>query len=327
MPDAAPLTVEFHHLGLDKRQALIEDVRIGLSRSPKELPPRWFYDDHGSELFEQITELPEYYQTRTEAAILRANARDIAWRACPNAIVELGAGASTKTRVLIDAARTEAKLERFVPFDVSDGIVQRAARELLHEFPGLTIHAVIGDFSDHLDRIPRYGRQLVVFLGGTIGNFFPEERRRFLSEVRQLLEDGDHFLLGVDLVKDPAELVPAYDDAQGVTAAFNLNVLSVVNRELDADFDLSAFAHVARWNAEEEWIEMHLRSLRNQQVRIPAADMTVRFAEGELMRTEISAKFTRPRLEQDFASAGLRLDQWYTDEHHRFALALARPAD
>ncbi|HLG73919.1 MAG TPA: L-histidine N(alpha)-methyltransferase [Chloroflexota bacterium] len=320
---AAPLTVEFHHLGLDKRQALIDDVRAGLTRNPKELPPRWFYDDHGSELFEQITELPEYYQTRTEAAILRANAQDVIERARPASIVELGAGASTKTRLLIAEGRREDVLDWFVPFDVSDGIVQRAARELLHEYPGLRIHAVIGDFTDHLDRIPRFGRQLVIFLGGTMGNFLPPQRQAFLDSVSRMLDPGDTFLLGVDLVKDRTELVAAYDDAQGVTAAFNLNVLNVINRELDANFDLSAFAHLARYDEEKDWIEMHLRSLRNQRVSIPGAELTVDFREGELMRTEISAKFTRPRVEEFLAGSGLRLQAWYTDDRHRFALALA----
>jgi len=319
---APPLTVEFHHLGSDKRQALIDDVRNGLTRIPKELPPIWFYDDRGSELFERITELPEYYQTRTEAAILRGGAADIVRRTSPRVILELGAGASTKTRILIDAASREGSLERFVPFDVSDGIVQRAARELLHDFPELTIHAVIGDFSEHLDRIPRFGRQLVVFLGGTIGNFLPHDRLVFLRAVRQLLQPGDAFLLGIDLVKDQAELVAAYDDAQGVTAAFNLNVLAVINRELEADFDLSSFAHLARYDAQQDWIEMHLRSLKRQTVHIPAAGMAVEFAEGELLRTEISAKFTRSRLEACFAEAGLHLDAWYTDDRQRFALAL-----
>lgn len=320
---AAPLTVEFHHLGLDKRQALVDDVRAGLTRSPKQLPPRWFYDDHGSELFEQITELPEYYQTRTEAAILRDSARAIIQRTDPLSIVELGAGASTKTRVLLAEARRAGSLDWFVPFDVSDGIVQRAAKELLHEYPGLNIHAVIGDFAAHLDRIPRFGRQLVIFLGGTLGNFFPEDRQAFLAAVSDLLQPGDTFLLGVDLVKDQAELVAAYDDAQGVTAAFNLNVLNVVNRELGADFDLSAFAHVALYDQRSDWIEMHLRSLRSQIVRIPGADLTVEFDQGELMRTEISTKFTRSRLEDCFAQAGLRMDGWYTDDRQRFALALA----
>ncbi len=322
----APLTVEFHHLGIDKRQALIDDVRIGLAKTPKELPPIWFYDDRGSELFEQITELPEYYQTRTEAAILRAYAEDIVQRTCPDVILELGAGASTKTRILIDAARRAGSLERFVPFDISDGIVQRAARELLQEFPGLTIHAVIGDFGEHLDRIPRFGRQLVVFLGSTIGNFFPPERQAFLRAVRQLLQPGDAFLLGIDLVKDRGELVAAYDDAQGVTAAFNLNVLDVINRELEADFDPNTFNHVARYDEDNHWIEMLLRSHRRQTVHIPGAGMTVEFDEGELMRTEISAKFTRQRVQDGFAEAGLCVDAWYTDERERFALALSSPS-
>jgi L-histidine N-alpha-methyltransferase len=318
-----PLTIEFHHLGLDKKQALIDDVRAGLSKRPKELPPRWFYDDRGSELFECITELPEYYQTRTEAAILRQFAGDIVERSCPESIVELGAGASTKTRILLEKACEIRTLQHFVPFDVSDGIVQRAAREILQELPGIAIHAVIGDFSEHLDRIPRLGRQLVIFLGSTIGNFMPHERQRFLSAVRDRLEPGDAFLLGVDLVKDPGELVAAYDDAQGVTAQFNLNVLAVINRELGADFDLAQFAHVARYDQQAEWIEMHLRSLRPQTVRIPGAELTVRFDDGELMRTEISAKFTRQRVMDCLAAAGMQLEEWYTDERQRFGLALA----
>jgi len=321
----APFTIEFHHLGLDKRQALIDDVRTGLTKQPKELPPRWFYDDRGSELFEQITELPEYYQTRTEAAILQTSAAAIAEQTYPEVIVELGAGASTKTRVLIDAARRAGGLQRFIPFDVSDGIVQRAARELLQEFPDLSIHAVIGDFSAHMDRIPRFGRQLVVFLGSTIGNFFPPERDAFLGDVRKLLAPDDAFLLGIDLVKDPRELVSAYDDSQGVTAAFNLNVLAVLNGELQANFELGAFAHEACYDGEQQWIEMHLRSRRSQTVALPAAHLEINFDEGESIRTEISAKFTRQGVLDSFAQAGLRMQSWYTDEHERFALALAVP--
>jgi len=321
----APLTIEFHHLGSNKRQELIDDVRAGLTRTPKELPPRWFYDDRGSELFEQITELPEYYQTRTEAAILKSRAAEIIDRTRPSAIVELGAGASTKTRLLLEPAHRDG-LQVFVPFDVSDGIVQRAARELLREFPGLVIHAVIGDFTHHLEEIPRLGRQLIVFLGSTIGNFFPDQRQEFLGAVRGLMQPGDAFLLGVDLVKDQRELVAAYDDAQGVTAAFNRNVLAVINRELDADFNLAAFEHLSRYDVQQDWIEMHLRSLEHQTVRIPGAGLTVKFARGELMRTEISAKFTRQNVEDCFVQAGLRIDAWYTDERQRFGLALAVPA-
>ncbi len=324
---APPLTLEFHALGQGTRQALIDDVRAGLGRQPKELPPRWFYDERGSELFELITELPEYYQTRTEAAILRQCASDVVQRVQPRSILELGAGASTKTRLLIEAAHSSGELRWFQPFDVSDAIVQRAARDLLRDFPGLTIHAVIGDFKEHLDRIPRFGRQLVVFLGSTIGNFFPDERRSFLSAVRQLMGPEDAFLLGVDLVKDPLVLEAAYDDAQGVTAQFNLNVLSVINRELQADFDLGSFRHVACYDRENQWIEMHLRSLGNQIVHIPGAGFTAEFKEGELMRTEISAKFTRQRVDESFAQAGLRTEAWYTDREERFALALAVPEE
>lgn len=318
-----PLTIEFHHLGIDKKQALIDDVRLGLTKQPKELPPRWFYDDRGSELFELITELPEYYQTRTEAAILRERSQEIIEHTCPESIVELGSGASTKTRVLLKAARDAGTLEYFVPFDVSDGIVQRAAREILHEIPGLSVHAVIGDFAEHLDRIPRFGKQLFIFLGSTIGNFMPEERQRFLSDVRERLRPGDGFLLGIDLVKDRAELVAAYDDARGVTAQFNMNVLSVINRELEADFDLGKFAHLARYDDGAEWIEMHLRSLETQTVHISGADMNVEFQAGELIRTEISAKFTRQRATESLAAAGMQLERWYTDERERFGLALA----
>ncbi len=325
MSPTAPITVEIHNLGLGKREALASDVSIGLSKRPKELPPRWFYDDRGSELFEEITELPEYYQTRTEAAILSKYADDITERTQPSVIVELGAGASTKTRLLIDAARRNGSLQRFLPFDVSDAIVQRTARELVEEFPGLTVHAVIGDFGTHLDRIPRFDRQLVVFLGSTIGNFDPAERAVFLSAVRALLKPGDSFLLGMDLVKDHQELIAAYDDAQGVTAQFNLNVLEVINRELGANFDVSAFQHVALYNTEFDRIEMHLRSLRRQSIAIPGAELVAEFDEGELMRTEISSKFTRERVETELAAAGLVATKWYTDPNSRFALSLSAP--
>ncbi|MDE3075915.1 MAG: L-histidine N(alpha)-methyltransferase [Chloroflexota bacterium] len=293
---------------------------------PKELPPRWFYDERGSELFEEITRLPEYYQTRTEERILRDNADQILDAVRPASLVELGSGSSTKTRLLIASGIRSGQLRRFVPFDVSETIVQSASRELLQAFPGLTIHAVIGDFSAHLDRIPRFGRQLIIFLGSTIGNFQTEARCQFLRSVRHILKPEDAFLLGVDLVKDPAELVAAYDDAAGVTADFNLNVLRVINRELGANFDLGGFRHVARYSEPDCRIEMHLQSQRRQTVDIPAAGLRVDFAEGELMLTEISVKFTHGRLEECFAQAGLRMDHWFTDTRERFGVALAVPA-
>ncbi len=321
-----PITVQVHSSGRSSRVALVEDVRRGLSKRPKELPPRWFYDERGSQLFEEITRLPEYYLTRAETEILARCARDIACRMQPEAIVELGAGSSTKTRMLIDAARQSGMLSRFVPFDVSPEIVERSARELVAEFPGLGVHAVIGDFAGDLQQIPRLGRQLVVFLGSTIGNFDDQERAAFLAAVRSLLAPGDGFLLGVDLVKDPAELIAAYDDAAGVTAGFNRNVLAVINRELSADFDLGAFEHVALYDPELHRIEMHLRSTRDQWVTIPGVGMRVLFQQGELMRTEISAKFTRPMVEAFLHDAGMGLAAWYTDPEERFALVSAVPA-
>jgi L-histidine N-alpha-methyltransferase len=321
----APLTVAVHTVGRNARDELIADVRAGLARPPRWLPPRWFYDEEGSRLFDLITELPEYYQTRTETAILRGHAADIAALAHPEALVELGAGSCSKTRVLIEACREQGTLRTFTPFDVSDALLNRTARELVEEYPGLTVYGMVGDFSRHLGCIPRMGRRLILFLGSTIGNLEVEERRRFLDDVRALLDPGDAFLCGFDLVKDHAQLVAAYDDSAGVTAAFNRNLLAVVNRELDADFDLDAFAHVALYDATHDRIEMHLRSERPQSVVIPGAGMRVDFAEGEMLRTEISAKFTRAVVDSALRQSSMRLDTWFTDPAERFALALATP--
>lgn len=319
----APITVVKYPTEHSTREALAGDVRAGLAKRPRQLPSRWFYDERGSELFEEITRLPEYYLTRTEVEILKGCADRIAVTTLPASIVELGAGASTKTRILIEAARRAGTLSRFVPFDVSLEIVERSACELIEAFPGLTVHAVIGDFAADIGRIPRFDRQLVVFLGSTIGNFDAQERATFLSVVRDLLAPGDSFLLGVDLVKDHAELVAAYDDAAGVTAEFNRNVLAVINRELGADFDPAAFEHVALYDGGRDRIEMHLRSTRDQTVSIPGAGLQVHFERGESMRTEISAKFARTMVESFFCDAGLRMTDWYTDSKERFALALA----
>ena len=320
----APVTIAIHTFGQDAREALVSDVRAGLTATPKTLPPRWFYDERGSELFEAITQLPEYYQTRTEAEILRRVAPELIAAVAPETLVELGSGSARKTRVLIDAALGNG-LGFFVPFDISETTVQQTARSIAAEFPGLSVYAMVGDFAAHLDRIPRYGRQLVVFLGSTIGNFDDAERRTFLDHVRDLLQPVDAFLLGVDLVKDPAELVAAYDDAQGVTADFNRNVLRVLNRELAADFDVSAFDHVARFNRERSRIEMHLRARSRQRVRLPGAGLTVEFAAGELLMTEISVKFTRASIERALRESGLALIRWYTDAKERFALCLCEP--
>jgi L-histidine Nalpha-methyltransferase len=322
---APPITIEIHSVGRRDREDLINDVRAGFARHPKELHPRWFYDERGSQLFEEITELPEYYLTRAEVEILERYAPEIVAVTLPGTIAELGAGSSTKTRILMDAAWHTGILSRFVPFDVSAEIVERSARELIDAFPGLTVHAVIGSFDAHMERIPRFGRQLIAFLGSTIGNFDVKEQVTFLSTVRRLLQPGDAFLLGVDLVKDPAELTAAYNDTAGLTAAFNRNMLAVLNHELDGDFDLDAFEHVAVYNAELTRIEMYLRSTRDQQVSIPGAGLRVHFDRGEALRTEISVKFTRSMVETALAKARMHLTGWYGDSHDRFALALGAP--
>ncbi|MFF0409361.1 L-histidine N(alpha)-methyltransferase [Kitasatospora sp. NPDC004745] len=305
--------------------ALRHDVQHGLTSEPKWLPPKWFYDARGSELFEEITRLPEYYPTRAERAILTARAGEIAAATRAHTLVELGSGSSEKTRLLLDALRTLGSLEAYVPVDVSESALTGAGTALAAEYPGLAVHGVLADFTARLGLPPEGGPRLVAFLGGTLGNLLPPERAAFLRGLRAALDPGDFLLLGTDLVKDPAALVSAYDDSAGVTAEFNLNVLNVLNRELGADFDPSAFAHVARWDPEQEWIEMRLRSLRSQTVKIPALDLPVHFDRGEELRTEVSAKFRRERVADELAAAGLRLSHWWTDEEGRFGLSLAAP--
>jgi len=302
---------------------LRNDVRDGLSRTPKSLPPKWFYDAAGSDLFDQITRLPEYYPTRTEAAILRARATEIAETSGADTLVELGSGTSEKTRMLLDALSARGSLRRFIPFDVDATVLQSAGEALTAEYPGLEIDAVCGDFERHLAEIPRGGKRLVAFLGSTIGNLTPGPRAAFLSALSEVLEPGDALLLGTDLVKDPQRLIQAYDDSAGVTAAFNRNVLAVVNRELDADFDIDAFAHVARWNPDERRIEMWLRTATAQRVHIAGLDMTVDFAAGEAMLTEVSCKFRPADIEAELAAAGLTRTHWWTDDAGDFGLSLA----
>ena len=307
----------------DQQDALRADVRRGLTSAPKELPPKWFYDDRGCELFDAITRLDEYYPTERERDILRAEAATIVSMSQADTLVELGSGTSDKTRVLLDALAAAGRLRRFVPFEISETTLRAAAAAISAEYPGIQVHAVVGDFERHLGDLPRDGRRLIAFLGGTIGNFAPAERKRFLADVADGMAPGDRFLLGTDLVKDVARLEAAYDDARGVTAEFNLNVLAVVNRELGADFDLDRFAHVARFDPAEEWIEMRLRSLADQTVRVDELGLTVAFAAGEEMRTEISAKFRRSGIEAELADAGLRLERWMTDPAGDFALSLS----
>jgi L-histidine Nalpha-methyltransferase len=306
----------------ERKTALREEVRLGLTSTPKELQPKWFYDKRGSKLFDAITRLPEYYLTRAERSILERYGGEIAAMTEATTLIELGSGTSDKTRILLDALVPR----RFVPFDVSEETLRASAQTLAHEYPALEILAVVGDFEHHLPLLLRGGRRLLAFLGSTIGNLPPTKRARFLNDVGATLDDGDAFLVGVDLVKSPARLVAAYDDPAGVTREFNLNVLRVLNRELGGDFDVSAFEHVAHWNAEAEWMEMFVRSLRAQAVRLDALELEVAFDTGELMRTEISAKFRLRRVAIELEAAGLAVQRWWTDDAGDFAILLASAA-
>ncbi|MBD0418875.1 L-histidine N(alpha)-methyltransferase [Streptomyces sp. TRM S81-3] len=305
--------------------ALRADVLTGLTGTPKTLPPKWFYDARGSELFERITALPEYYPTRAEREILAGRSGEIAAATGARTLVELGSGSSEKTRYLLDAL---TGLRCYVPVDVSESALTQAGRALVAQRPALDVHALIADFTAGLTLPATAGPRLVAFLGGTIGNLLPAERAAFLSSVRSLLSPGDALLLGTDLVKDERVLVRAYDDAAGVTAAFNKNVLSVINRELGADFDPAAFDHVALWNAGREWIEMRLRSRTAQTVKVQELDLAVDFEAGEELRTEVSAKFRKDGVRSELSTAGLDLARWWTDREGRFALSLSmvRPA-
>ena len=309
-------------------EALRADALSGLTSEPKSLPPKWFYDAQGSALFEKITALREYYPTRAEREILHATAAGITGQTRARTLVELGSGSSEKTRLLLDALRAAGTLRGYVPVDVSEPALVAAGTALSAEYPGLDVRAVVSDFTEHLG-LPDDGDapapRLIAFLGSTIGNLVPTERASFLARLRAGLRPGDFFLLGTDLVKDPATLVAAYDDCSGVTAAFNKNVLAVLNTELGADFDLDAFEHVAAWDAEAEWIEMRLRSLGDQVVHLPAIGLGVRFAAGEEMRTEISAKFRRAGVESELAAAGFAMRSWWTDSAGQFGLSLSVP--
>lgn len=319
---ASTITVDVHLTDAEWDATLVADSIAGLTSTPKRLSPVWFYDEHGSNLFDEITRLDEYYPTRAERSLLQAHANDIAAAAGADTLVELGSGTSDKTRALLRAMDAEGSLERYIPFDVSEQTVRAAADQLVDEFPELEIHAVIGDFHRHLSEIPRGGRRLFAFLGGTIGNLAPSERADFLRSLASTMQADDRLLIGVDLVKDEATLVRAYDDARGVTAAFNRNALVHLNRRLDADFDPRCFEHVARWNTDDSWIEMHLQSTVEHRVRVDGLDLDLRFAEGELMRTEISAKFTPDRLDAELTAAGFTPHTAWT-EAPGFRLTLA----
>ncbi|BCL17697.1 L-histidine N(alpha)-methyltransferase [Micromonospora sagamiensis] len=317
---AEPLEIHLEERDLDR--SLREDVRVGLTAREKWLPPKWFYDARGSELFEEITRLPEYYPTRAERAVIQRHASRIAEVTGAKTLIELGSGSSEKTRLLLDALSGRGTLGTFVPLDVSVSALRQSTAALAADYPRLRVRGIVGDFTRHLDRLPAGGRRLVAFLGGTIGNLMPDERAAFLAATRAALETGDWLLLGTDLVKDPGIILPAYDDAAGVTAEFNRNVLRVVNRELGADFVPEEFRHVAVWDAEREWIEMRLRAQRSMRVRV--LDLTVDFAEGEELRTEVSAKFRPEGVATELAAAGLTVEELWTDPDGLFGLTLAR---
>ena len=269
--------------------------------------------------------LPEYYPTRCEREILNRHAPAIVERSNAAELVELGSGMASKTRALLYAMAGKGSLERYVPFDVDESVVQACAVELTEMYPGLEVHGLVGDFGRDLERIPDGSRRLFAFLGGTIGNLYPDERALFLQRLRRIMEPADRLIIGTDLVKNRAVLEAAYNDSAGVTAEFNRNVLRVINAALRADFDPDGFEHVAFFDEAESWIEMRLRANGAQTVRIDGADLEVTFADGEEIRTEISAKFTRDAVERELRSAGLVLDEFFTDGSGLFGLAFARP--
>ena len=318
-------SLEVHLDPADLRAGLVEDVYAGLADRPRTLPPKYFYDARGSELFEAITRLPEYYPTRAERAILETRAGEIAEASGADTLVELGSGSSAKTRLLLDGLAATGSLERYVPVDVSPSALEGAMEALAADYPDLVLHGVVADFERHVDDLPDTGRRLVAFLGSTIGNLEPPARSDFLADLRRTLHGGDAFLLGTDLVKDAARLVSAYDDRAGVTAEFNRNVLHVLNAALGADFDVDAFEHVAVWDAGHEWIEMRLRASREMRVTLRGLDLVVPLDGGEEIRTEVSAKFRRAGVEAELADAGFRLEHWWTDPAGDFALSLSRP--
>lgn len=316
------MKVDIHLSPDDLAAQLREDVRRGLTSDPKFLPPKWLYDETGSQLFDEITRQPEYYPTEAERRLLGEVASQISAASKADTLVELGSGTSDKTRTLLDALTADGELRRFVPFDVSEATLRAAGEAIRREYPGVEVHAVVGDFDQHLDRLPTDGRRLVAFLGSTIGNLGPEDRRVFLSKLTSGFGPDDRLLLGVDLVKDVGRLEAAYNDAAGVTARFTKNLLAVLNRELGADFDPDLFDHDARWDPQAEWIEIGLRSRTDQTLEIPSVDLRVPLGAGELIRTEVSSKFRRDGFEAELSSVGLAVTDWWDDGD--VALLMAR---
>jgi L-histidine N-alpha-methyltransferase len=308
----------------DSLTRMAAEVRAGLLGRPRSLPAKYFYDDRGSELFEAITRLPEYYQTRTEEALLARVADELIDRTRPRELVELGSGAGRKIRLLLDAMARAGRPRRVTLLDINATFVRRAGARLRVLDPAVDVRGAVGDFTDDLRALGRGGDRLAILFGGTIGNFHPDQVRPFLRRLAAQLAPGSHFLVGVDLVKDPARLEAAYNDAAGVTAEFNRNVLRHINHALAADFDVGAFAHVAFWHPRRRWIEMRLRATRAMRVRVPAADLDFRLAAGAEIRTEISCKYTRRSFSARVRETGFAVDRWLTDSDDLFALALLR---
>ena len=320
--ETLPITIDVL-LGPDEWNAgLRSDALAGLTATPKTLTPTWLYDDTGSALYDAITRLPEYYPARTEQSILDRWAPEMVAITGPDTLVELGSGTCDKTRSLLDAMSATGALRRYAPFDVADATLREASTRIAIEY-GIEVRGVVGDFRRHLVAVPTDGVRLFAFLGGTVGNFEPAERAELLTQIAAAMVPGDALLLGTDLVKDHGRLVRAYDDAVGVTAAFNKNVLSVLNHELGADFDLDDFDHVALFDPRQEWIEMRLRSRRRHTIAVPGLGLTLQFEAGEELRTEISSKFRIERIGSELAAVGLRVADMWTDPAGDFALTLA----
>lgn len=312
------------HMGPDDlAEQLRSDAREGLSFAVKSIPSKWFYDEHGSKLFDRITRLPEYYLTRSEREILALRATAIARHTGADTLVELGSGTSEKTCLLIDAFRGTGQLRRFVPFDVDPDTLRFAATKLLSAYPEIEVYGIAGDFERHLNSIRQPGRTMVIFLGSTLGNLNPTERASLLDQLAGSLKPGDSFLLGVDLVKDVAVIEAAYNDSEGISAAFNLNILRVLNRRLEGNFDLSKFEHVAKFDNELELMSMWLRSTVRQSVSLSAIDLDIDLEPGELIHTEISSKFRKEGIEGELQGAGFEPSRWWTDAQGNFALSLS----
>ncbi|MEO7804036.1 MAG: L-histidine N(alpha)-methyltransferase [Actinomycetota bacterium] len=318
---------QFHidvHLGPDEQRATLErDALEGLTCTPKSIPSKYFYDEVGADLFDQITRLDEYYLTRRETEIFLARADDISKLTGADTFIELGSGTSNKTTILLDAFSQAGSLQRYIPFDVDEKTMRAAAQTIMARYHDVSVHAVVGDFESHLSQIPHGGRRVLAFIGSTIGNLTGEQRKGFLAEVAEVLEPGDAFLLGADLMKDQRRLELAYDDPAGVTAEFNRNVLRVLNKELQANFDVNKFQHVARFDEDHEWMQMSLRSTVDQEVRLSSIGLDIAFAKDERLLTEISAKFRRESLEGELAEAGLEMRHWWTDTAGDFGVSLS----